>query len=80
MSQVKIRVRDSGPLLVEGPVTIIDAAGNSFHIPADKPAIALCRCGQSKNKPFCDGSHKTCNFQAADRAPPPSATPQTPLM
>lgn len=71
MSQVTIKVRDNGPFLVEGPVTVIDAAGNAFQIPAGKPAIALCRCGQSNNKPFCDGTHKTCNFIAAQRAPAP---------
>ena len=69
MSQVTIKVRDNGPFLVEGPVTIVDAAGGVFQIPAGKPAVALCRCGQSKNKPFCDGSHKTCSFMAAERAP-----------
>jgi CDGSH-type Zn-finger protein len=69
MSAVTIRIRDNGPLLVEGPVTIVDAAGTTFQIPAEKPAVALCRCGQSKNKPFCDGTHKTCNFAAAERAP-----------
>lgn len=64
-----ITVRDNGPLLVQGPITVIDAAGTQFNIPADKPAVALCRCGQSKNKPFCDGSHKGCGFMAAERAP-----------
>jgi CDGSH-type Zn-finger protein len=68
MAEVTIKVRDDGPLLVDGPVKIIDAAGNVFTIPTGKPAIALCRCGQSQHKPFCDGSHKGCNFQAADRA------------
>jgi CDGSH-type Zn-finger protein len=71
MSEVTIKVRDNGPFLVEGPITVVDAAGNRFFIPADKPAIALCRCGQSKNKPFCDGSHKSCSFMAAERAPAP---------
>jgi len=71
MSQVTIKVRDNGPLLVEGPVTVIDAAGHTFTIPANKPAIALCRCGQSKNKPFCDGTHKECGFMASERAPAP---------
>jgi len=76
MSQVTIKVRDNGPFLVEGPVTVIDAAGNAFAIPANKPAIALCRCGQSKNKPFCDGTHKECGFQGTERAPAPlSITP-----
>ena len=69
MPDVTIKVRDNGPFLVEGPITIVDASGNRFNIPADKPAIALCRCGQSKNKPFCDGSHKTCTFMASERAP-----------
>ena len=62
MSQTTIKVRDNGPFLVEGPITVIDAAGNAFQIPANKPAVALCRCGQSKNKPFCDGSHVTVGF------------------
>lgn len=71
MSQVTIKVRDNGPFLVEGPITVIDATGNSFTIPANKPAIALCRCGQSKNRPFCDGTHKDCGFMSAERAPAP---------
>lgn len=69
MSGVTIKIRDNGPFLVEGPLTLVDAAGVQYKIPADKPAIALCRCGQSKNRPFCDGSHKGCNFAAAERAP-----------
>ena len=77
MSQVTIKVRDHGPLLIEGPFTIVDAAGTAFTVPANKPAIALCRCGQSKNKPFCDGSHKGCGFTAEERAalPTPGAPP-----
>jgi CDGSH-type Zn-finger protein len=70
MADVTIKVRDHGPFLVEGPVTIVDAAGNKFEIPANKPAIALCRCGQSKRRPFCDGTHKECGFVAEDRATP----------
>jgi CDGSH-type Zn-finger protein len=62
MADVTIRMRANGPFIVEGPVTVVDSQGNQFQISPDKPAIALCRCGQSKNKPFCDGSHKTCQF------------------
>lgn len=69
MSEVIIRARDNGPFLVEGPVTVVDAEGNKFEIPAGKPAIALCRCGQSQRKPFCDGTHKGCGFVSAERAP-----------
>lgn len=72
MSQVTIRLRDNGPLVVEGPVTIIDAEGKTFFVDPAKPAIALCRCGQSARRPFCDGAHKGCGFAAADRAVPPT--------
>ena len=68
MADVRIRIRDNGPFVVEGPVTIVDAEGTEFVLSADKPAIALCRCGDSKNRPFCDGSHKECGFESADRA------------
>lgn len=67
---VTIRCRPNGPFLVEGPVTIVDQEGRAFPINPDKPAVALCRCGQSGNKPFCDGTHKTSGFQAAETAPP----------
>ena len=69
MSDVKISIRDNGPFLVEGSVTLVDAEGNSFALDSSKPAIALCRCGASANRPFCDGSHKTCGFESSDRAP-----------
>jgi CDGSH-type Zn-finger protein len=64
-------MRPNGPLLVEGPVTILDPNGNAFAVNPEKPAVALCRCGHSANKPFCDGSHKTCGFQSAETAPAP---------
>lgn len=69
MSEVRIRCRPNGPLVVEGPVTIVDHEGNAFAISTDKPNVALCRCGQSANKPFCDGAHKQANFQADNLAP-----------
>ena len=79
MSDVTIRVRDNGPLLIEGPVKLVDALGNAIAVPTNKPTISLCRCGASNNKPFCDGSHKTCGFQSvmvqAPAAPPGPASP-----
>lgn len=69
MSKITIRLRDNGPLVIDGPVRVIDADGNEFVLPNEKPLLALCRCGQSQRKPFCDGSHKACNFLAAERAP-----------
>lgn len=68
MSDVTIRCRDNGPFLVEGAVSVVDVDGNAFPINPDKPAIALCRCGASANRPFCDGAHKSCGFESAERA------------
>ncbi|MCA9241640.1 MAG: CDGSH iron-sulfur domain-containing protein [Planctomycetales bacterium] len=68
MSEVRIRMRPSGPFVVEGPFTLVDSEGNEFPLNPDKPAIALCRCGESKNRPFCDGAHKTCGFDSDERA------------
>jgi len=69
MAYVTIRMRENGPFVVEGPVTVIDSQGNAFTINPDKPAIALCRCGESGNRPFCDGTHKTCGFVSNELAP-----------
>jgi len=66
---VTIRTRRDGPLVVEGPVRVVDAEGNEFALPTDKPMLALCRCGHSQRKPFCDGAHRETGFSAADRAP-----------
>jgi CDGSH-type Zn-finger protein len=63
-----IRVRQNGPLLVEGDdVTVVDWNGNQYEIV--KRPFVMCRCGGSKNKPFCDGSHRTNGFQASEAAP-----------
>ena len=66
---VKISMRPNGPFLVSGPFTLTDSEGNAFPLNADKPAIALCRCGASASNPLCDGSHKTCGFESDQRAP-----------
>lgn len=71
MPPTQIRVRDNGPLLVEGPFVLLDAEGNAFPIDTSKPGIALCRCGHSARKPFCDGSHKSCGFHSVERVPQP---------
>jgi CDGSH-type Zn-finger protein len=64
-----IKVLSNGPLLVEGEIKLIDSKGGEFPVSADKPAIALCRCGHSANRPFCDGAHKAAGFEANDTAP-----------
>jgi CDGSH iron-sulfur domain-containing protein 3 len=63
--QVEIKVRDNGPYKVTGPVKVVDAEGNRFALP--EGPIALCRCGRSQSKPFCDASHKA-GFDACERA------------
>ena len=67
MPDSKISVRDNGPFLIPGSITIEDAEGHPFDT-GGKETIALCRCGASRNRPFCDGSHKDCSFEAAERA------------
>jgi CDGSH-type Zn-finger protein len=58
---VKITVRPNGPLRVEGSIVLQDADGNIWDL-TGKPAVSLCRCGASENRPFCDGSHKRIGF------------------
>ncbi|MEI7683486.1 MAG: CDGSH iron-sulfur domain-containing protein [Planctomycetota bacterium] len=53
-----IRCREHGPLVVMGPVRVVDHLGQEIPLPTEKEFVALCRCGGSKTKPFCDGRHK----------------------
>lgn len=70
MAEVVIRCRENGPLVLPaGAVKVVDHLGNVFPLPQGKGNIALCRCGQSGMKPFCDGSHRQTGFQAAETAP-----------
>jgi CDGSH-type Zn-finger protein len=71
---VKITVRPNGPFRVEGPIELVDANGHAWDL-AGKPAISLCRCGASANKPFCDGAHNKIGFQSAECAPPAAEAP-----
>jgi CDGSH iron-sulfur domain-containing protein 3 len=67
MEKVVIKVRDNGPYKVTGPVRLIDPDGNELAFDAERP-IALCRCGRSRTKPFCDASHKEAGFESCVRA------------
>ncbi len=66
MQDVTIKVRESGPYLITGTVTLIDADGKPY---VTEEKFVLCRCGGSQNKPFCDASHRTNGFDACERAP-----------
>ena len=66
-----IKVRQSGPYLVEGDdVRLVDWNGNPYQVP--KRPFALCRCGGSANKPLFDGTHSRLGFKAAEEAVPGS--------
>jgi CDGSH-type Zn-finger protein len=67
VDEVTIKVRENGPYLVSGPFTLTDADGAVYGLPAGS-AVALCRCGQSSTKPFCDATHKQLGFDACERA------------
>jgi CDGSH-type Zn-finger protein len=73
MAATRITVNNNGPIRVEGDFEIVDPEGRPFGL-AGRTIISLCRCGHSANKPFCDGSHKTCAFAdivSARELPPP---------
>lgn len=59
----------NGPLIVRGDVELVDEHGDPLE--ARRRTMALCRCGASAIRPFCDGSHKAIGF----RTEPPSRTP-----
>ena len=66
MSEVVIKVRENGPYRITGPITLVDADGTPYELPGEN--VALCRCGGSKTKPFCDASHRDNGFCATERA------------
>ena len=66
MDKVTITTRPNGPYLITGPIRIVDPDGKEFLV--ERETVALCRCGQSSNKPFCDGTHGKVGFQAAEKA------------
>ena len=72
MADVSIRPKPNGPYLVEGDIDLYDTGGAKVSTEG-RPKIALCRCGASSNKPFCDGTHSRIGFQAAERVNPESA-------
>ena len=55
-----------GPLLVRGPFTLRDQDGSTIDV--GRETVALCRCGRSRIRPFCDGTHKLVRFRAPSGA------------
>ena len=69
VAMVTIETIKNGPYIVKGEVELIDADGNKFPV---EPRMALCRCGASTEKPFCDGTHSKIGFKAAEKVVPGS--------
>jgi len=65
-SIARITAYRDGPFLVRGPVELVDQDGNEIRV--DRGTVALCRCGKSRLRPFCDGTHKLVRFQAPSGA------------
>lgn len=65
MAETLIQTRKNGPYLVKGAVKLVDYDGNEYQV---DEAFALCRCGQSAKKPFCDGMHRQVGFVAEEMA------------
>ena len=73
MPSTKITVQSNGPVRIEGDFEILDPEGKAFGL-GGRSVLALCRCGHSENKPFCDGSHNRVGFShtvTARDLPPP---------
>jgi len=67
MADVTIKALKSGPYEVAGGAKVLDSTGKEYA-ESQIPPVYLCRCGASKNKPFCDGSHKDIGFKAEETA------------
>lgn len=63
----RITACPDGPLLIRGAVDIVGDDGQELHNP--RRTVALCRCGASGIKPWCDGTHKLIRFTTAERPP-----------
>lgn len=66
MAKVTIQLRRDGPYWVSGTVELVDAEGRCFEL--RDQTFALCRCGGSTTKPFCDGTHSKLGFRSAEAA------------
>jgi CDGSH-type Zn-finger protein len=71
-SPVRITVVEDGPLRVRGHVEVLDSRNRL--VLESNGLVLLCRCGNSANKPFCDGSHLRVGFRDASPCPPSVAS------
>jgi CDGSH-type Zn-finger protein len=70
-SPITITPYRNGPYLVRGSFAMVDQDGDAIEL--KRKVVALCRCGHSQIRPFCDGTHKAIGFQAESGVPAPPA-------
>lgn len=68
MADVTIKILPKGPYIVTGSIELTNPDGSVVALPEGRPMVALCRCGASVTKPFCDGTHSKIGFEAAEKA------------
>jgi CDGSH-type Zn-finger protein len=76
MNKARITPYRNGPYLVRGDFKLLDQAGNEIDL--RRRTVALCRCGRSRNRPFCDGTHKLIGFEASGLAREADGEPSEP--
>lgn len=67
MADTELTILKDGPIRIQGDFVIKDPSGKAFDL-AGRTAVSLCRCGNSQDKPFCDGSHRRVGFQSEVKA------------
>jgi CDGSH-type Zn-finger protein len=72
-SPTKITPYRNGPYLIRGPFVMVDQSGNEIEV--KRRVVALCRCGRSQIRPFCDGTHKAIGFRADSGLAAPAENP-----
>jgi CDGSH-type Zn-finger protein len=66
MSETRLTVLENGPYKLQGPLAVYDHEGNEVR--GERGTVFLCRCGGSRTKPFCDGTHSRIGFKGAREA------------
>ena len=66
-AKITITAYPDGPYLVRGPFTLVDPDGAEIEV--HRKIVALCRCGRSRLRPFCDGTHKLIGFKTPEECP-----------
>ncbi len=69
-AEVTVTPYRDGPLIIRGPFRLLDQDGREYE--SGRAVVALCRCGRSRQKPFCDGTHALVHFRAGSAPEDPA--------